>query len=75
MIKLPEKRYIENEGWVGLDSRYWIRVIKKKRWCGRPKYKLEMIMREDYHDTEDEAIEYAKHILWCWHELIKRESA
>ena len=67
MIKLDKERYIEEDGWIGLDDRYWLRVIKKGK-----KYKLEMISRRDEFNTKEEAIEYAKHIIWCWSELIKR---
>jgi len=75
-LKLDEKRYIVHGGWVGLENRHWLKVVPQTKWWpwSKPKYKIEMIIADhrETFESEAKAIEFAKHILWCWVELIKR---
>lgn len=80
-VTLEEERYLISDSkkgkeiWIGLDDRFWLKVVERKKWFRKPTWAIEMIT--DRRDPErffnrDKAIEFAKHILWCWVHLIKR---
>jgi len=73
VIKLSKERYLVSDSWVGLDDRYWFKIVKKTRLFRKPVYEIKMINRQSEFDTKEKAIEYAKHILWCLVIMIKRD--
>jgi hypothetical protein len=69
MMKYKESDYLVHDNWVGIGQRFWFMVRKKRR----NRFVVEPITRRGLDDfkTEAEAIEYAKHMLWCYAEMIE----
>ena len=77
MIKLDKDRYLLSKGkyssWIGIDNRYWLRVVKERRFLRKPRYKIEIITNKTDFESQEDAEGFAKHILWCFAELIKTD--
>ena len=74
-LDLNSARIIEHNGYIGLDDRYWLRVIEIKRMFRRPRYAIEILLarRQNAIESRDEAIRIAKQCIADMHDLIRRD--
>ena len=73
-LSVYSKRLKVKDNWVGLDERFWLRIVEHKRWFRKPYYTIELILsnRENNFRTFDLAKSVAMSCLTDLHGLIDR---
>jgi hypothetical protein len=62
---------------IGLDDRYWYKVVRHKRLFRKPSYSIKPIFSSPFFtnsfQNKEQAVNFAKICICDMHDLIKRE--
>jgi len=75
-LSLKSERFkVDCNGYVGLDDRFWFRIVETRSFWGEKKYSIELILSRSNNAFADResAIEFAKRCIADMHDLIKSE--
>jgi hypothetical protein len=74
-LSLYSKRLIEKDNWVGIDDRYWLKVVEHKRLFRKSWWSIELIFpsRENRFLDRDAALARAMNCIADMHDLIERD--
>jgi hypothetical protein len=73
-LSIDSDRFIVNDDYVGIDNRYWFRIVKHRSLFRGTYYTTEIIFKSsNIRDTKEKAINLAKRCIADFHDMIKRE--